>query len=1152
MPHWKRWLTVLQELGKRGWLNIRTSRPAVDRDRFSEATVDESNRSPRGRAIVYDLRQHSTRSQEASVTVVHPEPVRSAQSGYPNMSGDGLPNFTSKSTDTADLQRIWEWNHTVPPIIDRCVHDMIHERVIVSPSAPAICAWNGNLTYAELAHDATGLARSLIDFGVCPGTFVPLLFEKSMWTIVAMLAIMKTGAAFVLLDASLPQDRLRGISRQTGANVIVSSKENESLGARMASRVVVVDSQTSKAFCDTKLDRELPLPDPSLPMYVAFTSGSTGTPKGAIITHRNLASALVHQRGSLKVTHESRVYDFCSYGFDVSICNIFATLEAGGCVCVPHEDDRRDRLAESIALLEANTIDLTPSVARLLSPEQVPGIRTIVFGGEALHIKDVEPWWGQVQIVSLYGPCECTPNSTIVCDPRTLQEVTTMGKGAGLVTWVVDPEDHNTLLPVGEPGELLLEGPLVCHGYLDSPVQTAASFIEDPHWLVRGTPSRSGRRGRLYKTGDIVRYNEDRTLSFVGRKDTQVKIRGQRIELGEIEHALRLDSYVDEAVAITHTDKRQETRIAGFVTVRDNGTTLDHRSNHGNEERHQEEWGRQFNDDYTCFDQMQAERVGRDFMGWTSMYDGSDIDKKEMNEWLDDTITSIRNGSPPGKILEIGTGSGMVLFNLIEGLQSYVGLEPSSRGVDFVKKIANARPELADKVQIIKGTAADLGQVKLITTPEIVIINSVAQYFPSQSYLLHVVEEILRIESVKTIFFGDIRSLPLHSEFLAARALHITGGAGSKDEIRRIMADLERAESELLISPALFTGLQTRLPNLIYHVEILPKMMRATNELSAFRYAAVIHIKREQHPSQPIVEIKEDQWIDFTEQGRNVETLSHLLQQNYVSDIVAVSNIPHSKSIFERAVVYSLDNKDEEGADPNTWLATARQIAGNTPSLAATDLNEIAARSGFQVQIGWARQGPSHGIDAIFHRKAPSTNHGTGEKRRRLFRFPYLHLDQALYELCSAPLRSRAQQQTRDRLHRMLCLNLSSYMVPQTLIILDAWPLTKNGKIDRKALAERASAHQLDQNRFWKDEPNIEFMPEVESNVESQIRAIWGRVLDIDPGRIGSNDTFFELGGSSMDIIKVVQLAKKEGLMIKAVSIIKFPRLCDMARCVKM
>ena len=1070
------------------------------------------------------------------------------------MSEDGQANFTPGSMYSADLQRIWEWNHIVPPIIDRCVHDMIHERVIASPFASAICAWNGNLTYAEMARNAIGLARYLINIGVCPGTFVPLLFEKSMWTIVAMLAIMKTGAAFVLLDASLPQDRLHGISRQTRANVIVSSKENESLGARMASRVVVVDSQTSKAFCDTNADLELPFPDPSVPMYIAFTSGSTGIPKGAILTHRNLASALVHQRESLKVTHESRVYDFCSYGFDVSICNIFATLEAGGCVCVPHEDDRRDRLAESIALLEANTIDLTPSVACLLSPEQVPGIRTIVFGGEALHIKDVEPWWGHVEIVSLYGPCECTPNSTIVCNPRTLKEVTTMGKGVGLVTWVVDPEDHNILLPVGEPGELLLEGPLVGHGYLDSAVQTAASFIKDPHWLVRGSPCLSGRRGLLYKTGDIVRYNEDGTLSFVGRKDTQVKIRGQRIELGEIEHALQLDSCIDKAVAIIHTDKRQETHIVGFVKVHDNGTTLDDQLKYSNEEQHQEEeWRRQFNDDYTCFDEIQAERVGRDFMGWTSMYDGSDIDKKQMNEWLDDTITSIRNGSPPSKILEIGTGSGMVLFNLIEGLQSYVGLEPSSRGVDFVTKVANARPELADKIQIIRGTAADLGQVRPVASPEIVIINSVAQYFPSLSYLLHVVEEILRIESVKTIFFGDIRSLPLHSEFLAARALHITGGAGSKDEIRRIMADLERAESELLISPALFTGLQNRLPDVIYHVEILPKMMRATNELSAFRYTAVIHIEREQHPSQPIDEIKEDQWIDFTQQGLDVERISHLLQQNSVSDIVAVSNIPHSKSIFERAVVYSLDNEDEEeGADPYAWLATARQIARNTPSLAATDLNEIAARSGFQVQISWARQGRSHGLDAIFHSKIPSMNHGIGERRRRLFRFPYLHLEQTSYELCSAPLRLRAQQQTRDRLYRMLRLKLSSYMVPQTLIILDAWPLTKNGKIDRKALAERASAHELDQNRIWKDEPNIQSIPEVESNVESQIRAIWGRVLDINPGRIGSNDTFFELGGSSMDIIKVVQVAKKEGLLIKAVNIIQYPRLCDMARCVKM
>ena len=313
-----------------------------------------------------------------------------------------------------------------------------------------------------------------------------------MWTTVAMLGVMKTGASFVLLDSSLPEDRLQVIYRQAKASVVLSQQSNEALNLRLVPQVVTLGSHIAGALYD-QLDPKLCSPKPWSTMYIAFTSGSTGTPKGAIVTHRNLASALHYQQGSLKLTTESRVYDFCSYNFDVSICNVFATLTAGGCLCVPNEQDRRNKLAESIAFFNANAIDLTPSVARLLSPEQVPGLQTIIFGGETLHTTDVNPWWGRLQIVSLYGPCECTPNSTINYNPTTPEEATRMGKGVGLITWIVNSDDQDSLVPVGDVGELLLEGPLVGQGYLNEPEKTVAAFIESPNWLLQGAPGQSGR-----------------------------------------------------------------------------------------------------------------------------------------------------------------------------------------------------------------------------------------------------------------------------------------------------------------------------------------------------------------------------------------------------------------------------------------------------------------------------------------------------------------------------------------------------------------------------------------------------------------------------------------------------------------------------------
>ncbi|KAM3430303.1 hypothetical protein MY4824_007777 [Beauveria thailandica] len=461
-----------------------------------------------------------------------------------------------------DLQQIWEWNHTLPESIDRCVHQVIEERARSHPEAPAVCAWDGELTYGELEDLATGLASRLAELAVRPGTAVPLCFEKSMWTTVAMLGVMKTGASFVLLDPSLPVSRLQDMTRQIKARVILSSISQEHLSSTLAAQVFTLGPHLSSALRNEWPHPRLPSPDPWSVVYMTFTSGSTGLPKGVMITHRNLASAMHHQIKGLKRSSTSRVYDFSSYAFDVSICNLVTTLAAGGCFCVPSDWDRRERLPESIVALNANSVDLTPSVARLLSPAQVPCLKTIIFGGEALDKRDVGRWWDKVDVRNAYGPCECTTNSTINSQAASVSDAVFLGKGAGVATWVVDAGDDNVLLPPGFVGELVLEGPLVGHGYLNEPEKTAASFIPAPGWLRRGAPGHPGRHGILYKTGDLVRYSEMGDLIFVGRKDAQVKIRGQREW-----------SSATLSMPCQH-DGNRDARLAAFFTVCDDGSAL--------------------------------------------------------------------------------------------------------------------------------------------------------------------------------------------------------------------------------------------------------------------------------------------------------------------------------------------------------------------------------------------------------------------------------------------------------------------------------------------------------------------------------------------------------------------------------------------------
>ncbi|KAG8408242.1 Nonribosomal peptide synthetase [Metarhizium acridum] len=437
-----------------------------------------------------------------------------------------------------DLQDVWKWNAVVPQTIDVAIHNLFTNAAQRWPGKQAVCAWDGNWTYRELDNTSTSFGHRLRSLGMGPGAIIPLYFEKSRWTVVAMVAVLKVGAAFVLVDPSQPTSRLDSIIHQTRAKLLVCSSTEAHRWSDIDVKVLSVDSP----YPDTTGNTDCPLQvesNPSSPMYVVFTSGSTGKPKGVVVTHASFSSAMHYQANALGYDSQARVYDFASYVFDASIETAFMTLTTGGCLCVPSDADRKNNLTESLISTEATLIELTPSVARTLERERLVDLRFLILGGEAVNQDDAKGWPENVLVINTYGPSECTPTSTMQCQYDGVG-VMNIGAGAGVVTWLSDPSNSDRLVPIGSVGELLLEGPLVGPGYLHDAERTAAAFIEDPIWLQRGTGDLPGRRGRLYKTGDLVRYNDDGSLSFVGRKDTQVKIRGQRVELGEVEHQLQV------------------------------------------------------------------------------------------------------------------------------------------------------------------------------------------------------------------------------------------------------------------------------------------------------------------------------------------------------------------------------------------------------------------------------------------------------------------------------------------------------------------------------------------------------------------------------------------------------------------------------------
>jgi amino acid adenylation domain-containing protein/non-ribosomal peptide synthase protein (TIGR01720 family) len=441
-----------------------------------------------------------------------------------------------------DLTAIWTWNADLPQDVEACVHHQFIGIATKQPAAPAVCAWDGDFTYEELDTLSTRVASHLLTLDARPGTgsIIPLCFEKSKWTVVGMLAIMKAGAASVAMDPSYPEAHLQSIVQQAHAHgskqhFILSSKMNEDLSKRLAQ-----DSAATTVVVETlALDQSTAVIDwdnisvkPSDLLYVVFTSGSTGTPKGAMISHRNFSSAIEHQKVQLDTS--SRVFDFASYAFDAAWFNALRPLVAGGCVCIPSEHERKNDLTQSIRKTGANYVVMTPTAARLMKPEEVPSLRRIIFAGEKLRSSDISKWKGLVDVGNCYGAAECTIGNTLTMDSSGESGDPSMGRGCGTITWIARL-DGRSLAAIGEVGELWLEGPLVGQGYLGDPKKTADAFVRDPHWLLQGAPGISGRHGRLYRTGDLARYNPDGSLQFIERKDSQVKIRGQRVELEHVE-----------------------------------------------------------------------------------------------------------------------------------------------------------------------------------------------------------------------------------------------------------------------------------------------------------------------------------------------------------------------------------------------------------------------------------------------------------------------------------------------------------------------------------------------------------------------------------------------------------------------------------------
>lgn len=433
-----------------------------------------------------------------------------------------------------DLDQILKWNADHPRFVDSCVHEQFEEQVRLRPDAPAVSSFDVELTYRELDDLVNRLATELLVHGVEPEMNIPLCFSKCSWTIVAMFAVMKVGGVGCMLNPEHPSSRIQLLLNDLDANLVLCDPASSTMLSTLLppGGVIPLDGTYLQALPPSAPPCRQIRPDNAV--FVVYTSGSTGKPKGSILEHRSLVTGLRAHCTAMGIGPGTRTFQFAAYTFDVCFEEIIGSLMLGACVCVPSETERVNALADAMARYQVTWTELTPTVANLLLPSSIPSLKTLALSGESLTKEVIHRWADAVQIINTYGPSECCVSSTCNVNTATLRDPSNIGRGLGCTTWIVDPDNVDRLVSIGAAGELLVEGPIVARGYLNEPAKTAAAFITAPTWWPESTDC-----GRIYRTGDLVKYNADGTIKFIGRKDTQIKLHGQRIELGEIEHRIR-------------------------------------------------------------------------------------------------------------------------------------------------------------------------------------------------------------------------------------------------------------------------------------------------------------------------------------------------------------------------------------------------------------------------------------------------------------------------------------------------------------------------------------------------------------------------------------------------------------------------------------
>ncbi|MEU4096157.1 amino acid adenylation domain-containing protein [Streptomyces sp. NPDC026673] len=974
-----------------------------------------------------------------------------------------------------------------PAAGDATLADLFEAQVLLHPGRTAVTCGTGHLDYATLDERANRLAHALIRHGAGPERVVALALPRSIDLVVAVLAVLKSGAAYLPLDLDHPRERLER-TLHDARPVLLLSLEPIALRTDVPP-LVLRDPRTradlahGPATAPTAADRHGPL-TPQTAAYVIYTSGSTGRPKGVVASHHNVVRLFTRTSSFFRFSEHDVWTLFHSYAFDVSVWEMWGALLHGGRLVVVSYDVSRspERFLELLADERVTILSQTPSAFYPLmhADQDRPAtgsplaLRTVVFAGEALDFARLAPWYERHAddapvLVNMYGITETTVHATITALTR---DDAVAGAPSRIGTGIPDLRLHvldEALRPVphGAAGELYVAGPGVTRGYLGRPSLTAARFVADPF----GPPG-----SRMYRSGDVVRRTDRGDLAFLGRADEQVKIRGFRVEPGEIAAALEAHPVVHQAAVVVREDSPGDRRLVAYVVprrrLRAPADTM----------AHVDDWAKVFDSQYADAGATGGIAFGEDFTGWHDTYaDGAPLPLPHMREWRDATVRRIRE-LRPRNVLEIGVGTGLLLSQLAPGCVEYWGTEISARAVDALRRETAARAGLAGRVQLSHRAAHDIG-----TLPaghfDVVVLNSVVQYFPDGDYLLDVLGKAWSLlRPGGALFAGDVRdarSLRCLSSAVVLRR------ASARDDRARLRQAVERAlslEAELLVAPDFFHAFARREPT-VGAVDVQVRRGRHHNEMTRYRYDAVLHKAGAAVPPTAPEPVR----LRWSEDVASAAGLASRLREQRPEQL-RVTGVPNRRTAQEAAAVRAFDH----GAD----VAEIRDLLAAAPhGVDPEALYALGAELGYQVAVAPSATAVDE-VDVLF---------SSVDGMLAAYEPTVPLAEPAIYT--NSPMAARDSAQETPLLRAHLRERLPDYMVPAAVVYLERLPLTVNGKLDRAALPapEAGGDGTLITPR---------------SRDEKALCELFAEALGID--RIGIDDGFFDLGGHSLLAARLV------------------------------